>query len=84
MKYTHRAINSLQILAGVADGITVLDQSGRMQFANDAAAALCGFSSKAELLAASREEILARFDLFDEAGAQLQLESLPSRLALRG
>ena len=72
------------ILTGVADGITVLDISGRMLFANDAAAELCGFSSKAELLAASREELLSRFELFDESGARLPLEGLPTRLALRG
>jgi PAS domain S-box-containing protein len=72
------------ILASVADGITVLDKSGSFLFANDAAAELCGFSSESALLAASRQEILSRFELFDETGALLPLDHLPSRLALMG
>jgi PAS domain S-box-containing protein len=72
------------ILAGVTDGITVLDRSGRMLYANDAAALLCGFADRDELLAAPREEILSRFELFDESGAHLSIEELPTRRALDG
>ena len=72
------------ILEGVADGITVVDQSGRMLYANDGAARLCGFASAAALIAAPREEVLARFELLDESGAPLLVERLPTRLALSG
>jgi PAS domain S-box-containing protein len=72
------------ILAGVADGITVLDQSGRMLYANDAAARVCGFVDADELLAAARDEVLSRFELLDENGAQLPAEQLPTRRALAG
>jgi PAS domain S-box-containing protein len=71
-------------LAGVAEGITVLDTTGRMLFANDAAARLCGFTSADELLAASPAEILGRFELFDDAGLPLPRERLPGRRALLG
>ena len=72
------------ILASVADGITVLDQSGRMRFANDAAARLCGFRDEAELRAATPGQILRRFELLDENGAELHGEQLPTRRALMG
>ena len=72
------------ILAGVTDGITVLDHAGRMLYCNDAAALLCGFAHRDELLAAPRDDILSRFELFDESGAPLPTEDLPTRRALAG
>jgi PAS domain S-box-containing protein len=72
------------ILAGVTEGITVLDTSRRMLFANDAAARLCGFASAEELLAAVPAEILNRFELLDESGSPFPLARLPDRLALDG
>jgi PAS domain S-box-containing protein len=72
------------ILEGVTDGITVLDRSGRMLFANDAAARLCGFTDAADLLGSSGEELLGRFDLLDASGGQLPPEELPTRKALAG
>ncbi len=72
------------ILQGVADGITVVDASGRMLYANDAAALLCGFATAAELLDAPTPEVLARFELLDEGGAPLAAERLPTRRALAG
>ena len=72
------------ILAGVTDGITVLDQSGRMRFANDAAAQLCGFRDEAELRAATPSQILRRFELLDANGVALHIEQLPTRRALMG
>jgi PAS domain S-box-containing protein len=71
-------------LEGVSEGITARDASGRMVVANDAAARLCGFSSAEELLAASPEEILARFDILDEHGAALPRERLPGQEVLAG
>jgi PAS domain S-box-containing protein len=72
------------ILAGVSEGITVLDASRRMLFANAAAARLCGFASAEELLAASPTEILARFELLDASGSAFPQDRLPDRLALEG
>ena len=68
----------------VADGITVLAPDGRLVYANDAAARACGFPTAAALLAAGREEVLARFELFDEDGQPLEAGRLPGSTLLRG
>jgi PAS domain S-box-containing protein len=72
------------ILRAAADGISVQDPSGRLVFANEAAARLVGFDSADELLAAPVEEILGRFELLDAEGNPLPLERLPGRRALAG
>lgn len=72
------------VLRGVADGITMQDASGRLVYVNDEAARLSGFSGPAAMLAATREELLGRFEMFDESGATMPPERLPGRRALRG
>jgi PAS domain S-box-containing protein len=56
------------ILHGVADGITVQDPTGRLIYANDAAARMLGCPSAQTLLQAPLQEILAHFELLDETG----------------
>jgi PAS domain S-box-containing protein len=70
------------ILAAVADGITVQDPSGRLVFANDAAARITGFDSAEELLATPVAEVMGRFEVLDENRGPLPLERLPGRRAL--
>ncbi|HEU4411016.1 MAG TPA: ATP-binding protein [Polyangiaceae bacterium] len=72
------------ILEGVADGITVQDPSGRVVFANRAAAKICGYDSVEALIEARPPEVVGRFDLWDEQGRPFQIEDLPGRRALRG
>ena len=72
------------ILRQVADGITVQDVNGKLVYANDAAARLVGFGTAVEFMATPIHEVLARFEMFDESGAQFPLERLPGRLALQG
>ena len=72
------------VLAGIAEGVTAQDASGRLLYANDAAARLCGFPDARALLDAPPEQLLARFDLFDEAGSPLSWDRLPGRRALAG
>jgi len=72
------------IFRGVADGISVQDASGRVVYANDAAARLIGFSDAESFLAAPLEEVMAGFELLDEERRPLDLERLPGRMALRG
>ncbi|HEX6304959.1 MAG TPA: PAS domain S-box protein [Anaerolineales bacterium] len=72
------------VLQGVADGITVQDLTGRLVYANDAAARLSGYSSAQRLLEAPIEEIVQKFELFDEQGKSLTAEKLPGRKALQG
>jgi PAS domain S-box-containing protein len=73
-----------EILHSVADGVTVQDRSGRLVYANEPAVRMIGFESSDELLAATPDEILARFELFDEHGHRLDPELLPGRRALNG
>lgn len=72
------------ILAGVADGITAQDRSGRLVYANDAAARLVGYPSAQVLLETPAAEVMQRFRLFDEQGQPLPVEQLPGRQALQG
>jgi PAS domain S-box-containing protein len=69
------------ILGSVADGITVQGPDGRLVYANDAAARLCGLASGAELLSLPPEELLGRFEIIGEDREPLPLEELPNRLA---
>lgn len=73
-----------EILRAVADGVTVQDRSGRLVYANEAAAGIIGFPSPEALLEATSEEILARFEIFDESGEPLSPANLPGRHALAG
>lgn len=68
----------------VADGITVQGADGRLVYANEAAARACGFETAALLVGAGRAEILARFEMFDEAGEPIEAARLPGASVLRG
>lgn len=72
------------ILEGIAAGVTVQDEDGRLLFVNDDAAALAGFASATEMLDASPGEILARFELIDEDGSPFDHARLPGRRVFAG
>ena len=72
------------ILRGVADGITAQDSTGRIIYANDAAARMIGFTSAKSLAEVSIQNVMERFELLDEAGNPFPLEGLPGRRALAG
>ncbi|HEX2878657.1 MAG TPA: PAS domain S-box protein [Polyangiaceae bacterium] len=72
------------ILEGVADGITVQEPSGRVLFANTAAARACGLSSVQELLNVTPDYFANRFEILDADGAPFDLGNLPGRRVLRG
>ena len=72
------------VLQGVDHGITMQDHSGKLVFANQAAARMVGFSGPEAFLQAPLEEVMKRFELFDAAGAALPLERLPNRALLTG
>jgi len=73
-----------QVLRLAAGPITVQDATGRLIYANQAAARQVGFASAEEFLAAPIEEVVARYDLIDEAGRPMAFDALPGRRALRG
>ena len=72
------------VLQGTELGVTVQDPSGRLVYANDAAARLVGFNAPSELLAAPPAELLARFNLLTFEGTPVSPDQLPGRLALQG
>ncbi|MEA2311851.1 MAG: hypothetical protein QOE28_1819, partial [Solirubrobacteraceae bacterium] len=72
------------ILGGLADAVTAQAPDGRLVYANDAAVAIVGYGSVAELLAAPPGDVVSRFEMLDETGAPMQIERLPGRRALFG
>jgi signal transduction histidine kinase len=72
------------VLRGLSEGVTVQDAHGKLRYANDAAAKLCGFADAPAMLAGSPSEILARFEVLDEDGEPVLAEALPGRRALAG
>jgi PAS domain S-box-containing protein len=72
------------VLRGVADGVTAQDATGRLIYANEAAARLVGYPSARELIEAPVGEVMAGFEVFDEEGRPFPLEDLPGRRALSG
>ena len=81
----HSAREELQVMLGaVADGITAQDRTGRVVYANEAAARAMGFSSPEELLRTPPEQLLDRFEIIDLDGRPFSPERLPGRLVLAG
>jgi PAS domain S-box-containing protein len=72
------------VLEGVADGITVQDSSGRVVYANSAAAKICGFETGSELMSTPPAEVVARFEMLDAHGQPMAVESLPARRVFAG
>lgn len=72
------------ILRLAADPITVQDASGRLVYANEAAARQVGFATAEEMLATPIAELTGRFVLLDEENRPLPADALPGMRALRG
>lgn len=72
------------ILGSIADGVTAQDPSGKLIYANDAAAHIVGYASAEEFLNAPLDRTVSKFEMFDEHGAALTADRFPGRQALRG
>jgi PAS domain S-box-containing protein len=72
------------VLANLAEAVIVRDAGGRMVFTNDAAARLLGSESVQDVSGVSSEELMARYDAFDEHGRRLTLDDLPNARARLG
>jgi PAS domain S-box-containing protein len=72
------------IFQSIGEGILVQSADGHLLLANDAAARLCGYPTAGELLAAPIQDVLGRYEIFDEQGQPFPLERLPARRALAG
>ena len=65
-------------------GSPVQDPTGALVYANESGARLTGFDSVEELLRTPVEEVVSRFELFDEENRPVAVDELPGRRALRG
>jgi PAS domain S-box-containing protein len=72
------------VLVNLAEAITVMDEDGRMVFANQAAADLLGAATPEELMGSPPGTIMPRFQVLDEQGRELDLESMPGRRLFAG
>ncbi len=72
------------ILGGVADGVTAQEPTGVVIYANETAARMVGYPSGQALVEAPLQEVMERFEVFDEEGRPFPLEKLPGRRALQG
>ena len=80
-----RARDELEaMLSGIADAVTGQAPDGSLIYANDAALSTLGFQTREELLSTPPQDILARFDLYEESGLLFPLGDLPGRRALTG
>jgi serine phosphatase RsbU (regulator of sigma subunit)/PAS domain-containing protein len=72
------------ILENLGEAVTVQDRSGRLVFANSAAAELLGAGTVDDLLATPPEELVTRFTTVNEDGSPLDGTRLPGRVVLAG
>jgi PAS domain S-box-containing protein len=72
------------ILEGITDGLTAQDSTGRVVYANTAAARHSGFQSVEEFVSAPLSKLVGQFEMFDEEGRPITPASLPGRRALAG
>jgi signal transduction histidine kinase len=83
-KYREALLQADVVLSGLADGVTVQDALGRLVYANDAAARLCGFADAQTMLATPPDRIIERFEILDEHGVPVDPDLLPGRRVLAG
>jgi two-component system cell cycle sensor histidine kinase/response regulator CckA len=72
------------ILNGVDNAITAQDGTGRLVFANAAAAHNLGYATTEALLKAPLREVMDKYVVLDENGGPFPMEKMPGRLALQG
>jgi PAS domain S-box-containing protein len=71
------------ILVNLAEAVTVVDEAGRIVFANEAAAQLFGARSSAELIDGEAGGLARRMRAIDEEGVELSIDTMRKR-SLRG
>lgn len=71
-------------LENLAEAVLVRDVGGTIVFANEAAARLLGLRSAEDVTAASAEQLMALYEVFDERGQTVSLSDLPSARAMLG
>ncbi len=70
-------------LTNLAEAV-IVQAGGEIVFANAAAAQLLNLGSVRDVTAATPQELMQLYDVFDEAGTRIELGDLPSSRAARG
>ncbi|MBK9121599.1 MAG: PAS domain S-box protein [Chloroflexi bacterium] len=84
LRYIGEVRDELQALMdNTADAITAQDATGKVIFANKAAAELTGYASVSEMLNQSVSSIQRRYEMFDERGEPLSFSQLPRNRVFR-
>ncbi len=73
-----------EVLAVLAEAVTVNDADGRFVFANPAALELIGVDTLRELQTTPADELFARFESWHEDGTAVRPDELPGRVLLAG
>ena len=68
----------------LGEAVTVQDATGRMVYANTAAARLVGCATVEEFLSTPAAELAARFDMFTADGRSVEFSELPALRLLAG
>jgi len=68
----------------IDEGLVMQSNTGKLVYANEAAARFVGFETPEGFLGASRDEVLAQFEILDDERRPLSREELPGRRALAG
>ncbi|MEK6277412.1 MAG: SpoIIE family protein phosphatase [Actinomycetota bacterium] len=71
------------VMSILGEAVVIQDRRGRFVYANEAAAQMFG-DAAGQLSAASLEEVRARYDLYQEDGAPLELSEFVALRVLRG
>src|SRR5262249_9572030 len=71
-------------LTNLSDGVTVQEPSGRVIYANDAAARSLGLAKASAIVDADLSELVARFRVLDDVGDPVPPDALPGRRVLAG
>jgi PAS domain S-box-containing protein len=72
------------IFDSVADGVTVLDRTGHVRFANDTAAHLLGRRRANEVIGLAGAQLMAEYELLESEGGALDPNLMPTRRAFAG
>jgi len=72
------------IFDSVADGVTVLDRTGHVRFANDTAAQLLGRRRGNEVIGLAGAQLMAEYELLESEGGALDPNLMPTRRAFAG
>lgn len=72
------------IFDSVADGVTVVDRSGIVRFANATAAHLTGRAGPADVIGQASADLVGAFEMLDEDGLPFAPAGLPTRRAFAG